>query len=341
MGSRGQQRSGLCSYGDRPIKDWRSKREKREMGPAWMSRGATKGKKQPFAKRARKKNGLSPEDRMDVVDKFRLSMESDSEDEDLSAKPRPGLNDTLFQMSGMKVRGAGKSPRSFRAPQNPLDQPFSRPNVTAFNAVKPGQLVTLDAHFAEWFIGFVESQAPQCFMVVDGKPRFSLYHTNIPMHYKIRDNLKFGQVDTATCEWFVEKEEGILRVFSLLNGNIFLEGNRKAFKEWFEDIVSIWSDFAGKDMKVDMNCGWRPQLNNKWLMGLIDSSIGMFAARLVESNLPPYFNVDLKFWVLHKDMDLLKHLKSMFNGGEIREDQGTDLSEWTAYKYKLHVKVKR
>lgn len=324
-----------------------------------MSRGSTAGKRGKYGKAEKRGGSRDSEERMMAVDRLRLERDTtrdefkqpksksrsrrESEDEEKEVTS----NDDLFELSGLDVQGSGKAPRPFTAPQNPLNQPFSRPNIGAFNAVKPQHLKTLDAHFAEWFIGITEAQCPDCFEIKeDGRCRFSLHHTNIQMHYKIRDNLKFGQVDVERGEWYVEKPEGIVRIFSLLNGNLFVESSCEKFHEWFEAFKAVTSDSEGiledvKDLKVDMTCDWRPQLNNKWLMGLIDSGIGMFAGRLPESSQPPFFDVDLKFWVLHKDKTMLEHLKRMFNGGVVQYDEGVGLYEWTAYNYKLQVKVKR
>ncbi|GMH32404.1 hypothetical protein BSKO_00238 [Bryopsis sp. KO-2023] len=331
--------AGLCdfAYGDRKETQWREKREKREKGGAkpWMTRGSTAAKKQAgtWGKRKKTFDAATNEQKFDVYDSRRYRL--DKEPENVTA------SDDLFELTGLDVKGAGRAPRPFSAPQNPLSQPFSRPSLQAFNAVKPEHLKTVDAHFAEWFIGITESQSPHCFKKTEEGYRFGLHHTNIPMHYKIRDNLKFGKVDTVNGEWYVEQPEGIVRVFSLLNGNIFNEANRESFREWFEGFKESWDSEQKQDLKVDMTCTWRPQLNNKWLMGFIDSSIGMFAGRLLEMNQPPYFDIDLKFWVLHKDKALLEHLKTMFNGGVVKKDEGVDMYEWTAYNYKLHVKIKR
>ena len=225
------------------------------------------------------------------------------------------------------------------SPGDPMSSmPLSRPQLQAFYYVPPVlNQVRPDVHFAEWFIGITEAQLP--FKVdVDGRPYFALHHPQMQFLMKIKSKMHFGRVDRTKEIYFVKDDKNLPRIIHLLNGNLYLQRSRDCFKEWVQRYkdLGVWQD-EGYVFKE--TCCWKPQLNNKWLMGWIDSSYGLFAGRLVDSGTFPYFNIQLKFWLLSDDRSLLKHVKNIFGGGDIEKDG--DLLRWTAREYKLHVRVNR
>eukprot|EP00210_Caulerpa_lentillifera_P006845 g6543.t1 len=239
-------------------------------------------------------------------------------------------------LEGLQLsRGVAQPPRPSRTVPF-FKLPLSRPNLTPFLQVKPKSLKALDAHFAEWFIGMTEAQQPFKYTKV-GRPFFAIEHTDLQLFRKMRTHLQFGHVDDVKQLWYVIDDENLPRVIHLLNGNLYLQSTRETFRDWVEKYkeLSTWKEGTG--FEVSMSCNWRPQLNNKWLMGFIDSSRGMFAARLVESQLYPYFRINLKFWILHHDRELLNHLQTIFDGGEI--DRDGDSFRWSVKLRKHHRKV--
>jgi len=214
--------------------------------------------------------------------------------------------------------------------------PLSRPNLAQFLRVKPETMTSFDAHFAEWFIGMTEAQVPFKF-TSSGRPFFALEHLDVQLFRKIRSHLHFGHVDDVKQLWYVIDDENLPRLIHLLNGNLYLQSTQESFQDWVDKYCALGTWKAGAEFKVNRSCSWRPQLNNKWLMGFIDSSRGMFAGRLVESQVYPYFRINLKFWILHHDRGLLEYLQQIFGGGEI--DRDGDSLRWSIKERKHHRKV--
>ena len=245
--------------------------------------------------------------------------------------------ESVGSLEDLELRhGSPRPPRPDRS-NDPLALPLSRPSLEAFYQVQPSSHFHLDTHFAEWFIGITEAQLP--FKIgPDKRPYFALHHSDKQFFRKIRSQLHFGHADDTKEIFYVKDDKNLPRIIHLLNGNLFLQRSRDSFKEWvqrYQDL-GVWEDgeFVFKE-----TCQWRPQLNNKWLMGWIDSSYGLFAGRLVESTTFPYFRIQLKFWLLSDDRSLLEHMKAIFGGGDIEEDG--DWLRWTVRERKLHIRVNR
>ena len=273
----------------------------------------------------RKADGVDKEtEKMEITDSQLVKLE-ESEKESVGS------------LEDLELRhGSPRPPRPDRS-NDPLSLPLSRPSLEAFHQVQPDNKDHLDTHFAEWFIGITEAQLP--FKVgPNGRPYFALHHSDKQFFRKIRSLLHFGHADDTKEIFYVKDDKHLPCIIHLLNGNLFLQRSRDTFREWVQRYkdLGVWQDegFVFKE-----TCQWRPQLNNKWLMGWIDSSYGLFAGRLVESGTFPYFRIQLKFWLLSDDRSLLEHMKAIFGGGDIEEDG--DWLRWTVRERKLHIRVNR
>ena len=271
----------------------------------------------------------------DKVDKRTEKMKI--QDSQLSKLEESDEESVVF-LEDMEVKQEEFRPRRGLRTNDPLDLPLSRPNLQPFYYCPPlTNRIRPDVHFAEWFIGITEAQLP--FKVdSNGRPYFALHHPQIQFLNKIKTKMQFGRINESKEIYYVKDDKHLPRIIHLLNGNLFLQRSRDLFKEWvqrYQDL-GVWED---KEFVFKETCQWRPQLNNKWLMGWIDSSYGLFAGRIVESAVFPYFNIQLKFWLLSDDRSLLEHMKAIFGGGQIEADG--DWLKWTIRKYKLHVRLNR
>eukprot|EP00803_Ostreobium_quekettii_P002542 evm.model.scf_2338.1 EVM.evm.TU.scf_2338.1 scf_2338:14628-17498(+) len=301
--------------------------------PKWMHRGrvANRGKTGPV----RRKN---QEQSVCAGDAIREDASGAGHD-----KGAEGADvDDLLEFA--ETGALGKVHKAPVSESNPFTLPQSRPSLATFHTNCPETLKKVDVHFAEWFIGFTEVQ--DAFVVEkDGsKAKFCLYHPDIMMFYKIRQNLHFGKVDKVVGMYYVDTVKGLLWLAGLFNGNLFLEESRESFRKWIDAIHQMHEGKEGDEsntpISVESGCCWRPQLNNAWLMGFVDANLGMFGGRIVEVPDYPFFNVELKFWLITKERGLAEHLKRMFRGGDIEGDIGGHY-KWTVRDNKQHAKIAR
>lgn len=140
--------------------------------------------------------------------------------------------------------------------------------------------------------------------------------------------------------WYVTDDIGIPRIIHLLNGNLVFEKSRVKFKAWVNEYKKLGTWKGGEDFKVSDKCCWYPQINNKWLIGLLDANLGLFAGRILETPDYPYFRIDLKFFMLHTNTKFLKQLQKMFDGGKIEEEMD-GYYRWTITSKRNHIRLNR
>lgn len=256
---------------------------------------------------------------------------------------RFGNMENLFERVNQQVTPLGlqsknqKGGTSETTREAMLEQKFYF-DFTDYKNQKPSQIKNLDQKFLTWFIGFIEgdgsfwtrSDSPigTAFKLNSNNKRAEFQITqsikNIKVLYFIRTKLGYGRVMTYEKDgkmygrWFTSKQENILRLISLLNGNLILESRREQFQKWVEEINAMWN----------MNIPLKPftgQVSdqNAWLSGFAEADAGFFTnvktnfkgrKRPQGSHLEGYYVKFLtKFYITQRgEMALLMDIQNLF-----------------------------
>ena len=171
--------------------------------------------------------------------------------------------------------------------------------------------------FKFWFVGFTEGG--DCFIInKDGNLEFRITQSSIDAQvlFYIKKSLGFGMVrvqnkNNNTHCFRVRDKEGLFKIISLLNGNLFLSSRKEKFK--------LWLDAYNKKYKQSVTYLEdivKPCLNNSWLSGFTDAegcftcSITNTPFRLREGGL-----VIIRFILNPKDnLREMTYLAEMLNG---------------------------
>jgi hypothetical protein len=171
--------------------------------------------------------------------------------------------------------------------------------------------------FKFWFIGFVEGDGS--FIInKDGYLEFKVTQssTDAQILFYIKKSLGFGVVriqdKTNNTHCFrVRDKDGLFKVISILNGNIFLSSRQEQFKLWLN----------AYNKKYNMNIlylenDFKPTLDNSWLCGFTDAE-GCFTCSITKeiNRTNAGGLVRLKFILSQKgNFDQMNYLAEMING---------------------------
>lgn len=167
--------------------------------------------------------------------------------------------------------------------------------------------------FKFWFLGFSEGKEP---FIIDKQNNleFKIWHSSrdAQILFFIKKNLGFGivriqdKLKNNHC-YKIKDKNGLLKLISIFNGNIFLNSNKQQFK--------LWLTAFNKKYETNIICSEninKPNILNSWLCGFTDA-IGCFTF-----NDEPKKNglANLSYILTHKDCnyDQIKYLAEMLKG---------------------------
>ena len=207
-------------------------------------------------------------------------------------------------------------------------------DFTGFKTDKPSHIKSLDTDFLTWLIGFIEgdgsfwtrnnnSEIATSFTidVVNKRAEFEITQSvqNIRVLYYIRTKLGFGRICTfekngnTYCRWFTSKQENILRLVSLLNGNLILQKRREQFQKWVTDMNAMW------DLTIQIKKGTcKISLQNAWLAGFAEADGGFHTN--VKTNFQSgkrpkgghYIKFDTRFYITQLgEINVLKDIQNL------------------------------
>lgn len=143
-----------------------------------------------------------------------------------------------------------------------------------------GAYILKDNLFKYWFIGFLEGKGS--FIIdKDKNLEFKIVHksTDASVLLYIKKKLGFGivrkqdKVKNNHC-FKVKDEKGLLKLISILNGNLFLDSKEKEFKF----LIDTYNKKYGTTLVYFKNSN-KPDLSNYWLSGFTDA-VGSFTCAI-------------------------------------------------------------
>ena len=195
-------------------------------------------------------------------------------------------------------------------------------SFTDYNNVKPSHIQELDTDFLTWFIGFLEGDGSFGardsnkyvgtkfnFEPVAQRGEFEITQVreNRPLLMKIRTKLGFGRVFDFEKEgrlysrFYTSERTNIIRLLTLLNGNLVLDKRREQFKQWFSHLKGAWNlAIEHKESTSTVS------LDDAWLAGFSDADAGFHTNVKTNFRGDPrpsgghYVNFFVKFYITQK-----------------------------------------
>ena len=171
-----------------------------------------------------------------------------------------------------------------------------------------------DLKFLSWFKGFAEGDGS---FVIDknGYLEFKITISSLDAQvlFYIKKNLGFGVVriqdkNNNTHIFRVRDKNGLFKIISVFNGNIFLEERKKQFKLFLTAYNKIY-----KENIISLDNNSKPDLSNFWLCGFTDAE-GCFTCSITNKHLSKGL-VRLRYILSPKgNYDQIKYLAEMLNG---------------------------
>ena len=129
-----------------------------------------------------------------------------------------------------------------------------------------------DNVFKSWFIGFSEGDGS--FIInKDGYLEFKITQSSMDAQvlFFIKKNLGFGVVrlqdkNNKTHCFRVRDKEGLFKIISIFNGNIFMETRKTQFKLFIAAYNKVY-----KESIVYIDNNYKPDLSDSWLCGFTDA----------------------------------------------------------------------
>jgi hypothetical protein len=139
-----------------------------------------------------------------------------------------------------------------------------------------------DQVFKDWFIGFTEGDGS--FIInKDGYLEFKVTQSSLDAQvlFFIKKNLGFGVVrvqdkNNKTHCFRVRDQQGLLKIISIFNGNIFMETRKSQFKLFITAYNRIY-----KQSIVCFDNNYKPDLSSSWLCGFTDAE-GCFSCSIID-----------------------------------------------------------
>lgn len=170
--------------------------------------------------------------------------------------------------------------------------------------------------FKFWFVGFAEGDGS--FIInKDGYLEFRITQSSkdAQVLFLIKKSLGFGVVRVQdkkknTHCFRVRDKEGLFKIISIFNGNLFLSSTKEKFKLW----LCAYNKKYIKDIFYIEGIN-KPNLNNSWLCGFTDAE-GCFTCSITNENKPRTgCLISLRFILSQKsNFNEMKYLAEMLNG---------------------------
>ena len=171
-----------------------------------------------------------------------------------------------------------------------------------------------DNLFKFWFIGFLEGKG-SLIIDKDKNLEFKIVHkaTDASVLFYIKKKLGFGivrkqdKVKNNHC-FKVKDEKGLLKLISILNGNLFLDSKEKEFKFW----INTYNKKYGTTL-VYLKKSKKPDLSNCWLSGFTDA-VGSFTCTIKDK--PDKSGLVKLSFTLHQEgnFDQMEYLAEILQG---------------------------
>ena len=144
------------------------------------------------------------------------------------------------------------------------------------------EFILKDHVFKSWFIGFSEGDGS--FIInKDGYLEFKITQSSMDAQvlFFIKKNLGFGVVrlqdkNNKTHCFRVRDKEGLFKIISILNGNIFMETRKIQFKSFIAAYNKVY-----KQSIVYIDNNYKPDLSDGWLCGFTDAE-GCFTCSVID-----------------------------------------------------------
>ena len=207
-----------------------------------------------------------------------------------------------------------------------------------YRKIMPIHKEKIDQNFLEYFVGLVEGSEPFLIDVGSSQVSFQIDHIKEDAKYlkKLRTKLGFGSIvqhptSTQTLVYIVSHEESLLKLISILNGNLCYIRQQERFKLFLE----VFNKQHKRSIALKENKS-KISLDNAWLSGFIDAR-GLFSGHFKyypeENQLPCDFRPPKGFLSFHISCDIvtLKQIRGLFvraNNGmkniKSRKNEGHD-----------------
>lgn len=207
-----------------------------------------------------------------------------------------------------------------------------------YRKIMPIHKEKIDQNFLEYFVGLVEGSEPFLIDVGSSQVSFQIDHIKEDAKYlkKLRTKLGFGSIvqhptSTQTLVYTVSHEESLLKLISILNGNLCYIRQQERFKLFLE----VFNKQHKRSIALKENKS-KISLDNAWLSGFIDAR-GLFSGHFKyypeEKQLPRDFRPPKGFLSFHISCDIvtLKQIRDLFvraNNGmkniKSRKNEGHD-----------------
>lgn len=171
-----------------------------------------------------------------------------------------------------------------------------------------------DNLFKFWFIGFVEGKGS--FIInKEGCLVFKITQSSSDAQvlFYIKKSLAFGLVriqdkkNNTHC-YRVEDKQGLFKIISIFNGNLFLDSQKEQFKLWLATY-----NYKYKENITYLDNNNKPGLSNSWLSGLTDAS-GCFTCSILDKPIKDTL-VKLSFILTPKgNYDQIQYLANILRG---------------------------
>jgi hypothetical protein len=143
--------------------------------------------------------------------------------------------------------------------------------------------------------------------------------SNVKLLFLIKKTLGFGRImiyernGFQYARWYTSKREHILKLVSLLNGNLILEKRQSHFQQWVSNINKNWKlTVEVKPRCLDLS------FENAWLSGFCDADAGFYTnvnknfQRGKRADGSNYYTFFCKFYITQDgEMDFLKKIQNL------------------------------
>jgi hypothetical protein len=215
-------------------------------------------------------------------------------------------------------------------------------DFTNYKKHKPSHIKDLDESFLSWFIGLMEGDGSFWTRDTEVGSKFKFENKraeieitqhidNIKLLHYIRTKLGFGRVcifeknGNKYCRWCTSRQDHILKLIYLFNGNFVLKKRREKLSELLNQINQVWNlnipckNLNPKDHGTGSNIT-KVSLQNAWLSGFSEADAGFFTNVKTNFKGSPrpagghYVKFTTKFYITQLDEeDVLLHIRNLFS----------------------------
>lgn len=172
---------------------------------------------------------------------------------------------------------------------------------------------TPNENWLVWFIGFSEGDG--AILTSNGRVKFVLTQKESAILYHIQEVLGFGQVSKFDnfSRFVVSKQQDILLLFYLFNGNLVLAHRQSQLSQWLQVLNVKFNLELTINNKLIL-----PTLSDAWLSGFTDAE-GCFNVKIERRATTVIgYRVYLRFLLDQKNAQyLLNHIRDLFGFGQV------------------------